>query len=59
MIPIAQLINNGFEIKSSTTATVKGEQEMYVILQKGPDAYLCLFRFNGNGWPQAGGWPLG
>ena len=59
MIPIAQLIDRGFEIKSSSVAVVNGNNELMIILQKGSDAYLCLFRFTGNGWPQVGGWPLG
>ncbi len=59
MITMAKLIDDGYEIKTSTTAVVNGRQEMYVILQRGADAFMCAFCFTGSGWPQFASWKIG
>jgi hypothetical protein len=60
MIPIAKLINEGFEIKAATTYEVQGVTHQSIILQRANDVFVCIFRMSANGsFTQAGGGQLG
>jgi hypothetical protein len=49
MIPMHQLVNNGFEIKAASTFVINNIVHQSIFLQKGADAFVCGFRQNQQG----------
>jgi len=54
-----QLIESGFEIKAASVIALGPQVEQHIFVQKGGDAYVCIFRRQPNGtFAAVGAWSI-